>query len=677
MEFSTDKFLFGGDYNPEQWLDRPDILEEDVRMMVKAGVNVVSLGIFSWAEEEPEEGHFEFDWLADIIHNLYDNGIYTILATPSGARPRWLAEKYPEVLRVNERREKLIFGERHNHCLTSEKYREKVAIIDKKLAERFGKDPAVILWHISNEFGGDCHCPSCQKAFQKYVKDKYKTVENLNNAWWTRFWSHNYTSFDQVESPSPIGESSIQGLTLDWKRFVSDTTIDFMNKEVEALRAGGAEQPVTTNMMHDFDGINYGKMGQSLDVISWDSYPTWQDDTKVRIMENYSMTHDFMRCIKDKPFLMMESCTSGTNWQPYSDLKAPGQYTNEAMNAIAHGSESVQIFQIRQGRGSTEKLHGALIDHYGKDDTRVYKECEKLGNSLKDLKELLNTNVDSKIALIYDVENKWAAEGSDGPRNEGLPLRETAFKLYHALCRYGVNCDVIDEDHDISKYKILILPMIYSMRNGLEEKIKTFVENGGTLVMTYWTGITDENDLVHLGGFPHDLCDVAGLRSEEIDSRPDEHENYFVPVSGNELGLTNIWKCTKLFDLVRLTTAVPLMTYGEDFYNGKAALSVNAYGKGKTYYISADGEDGFFTEIMSKICMGAGIMPYLDEMPENIVVSERKNDHATYLFIQNFGDHAEDIYLSETYSEIYPARSDERFSGKLTIPRMGTVILKR
>lgn len=241
MEFSTDKFLFGGDYNPEQWLDRPDILEEDVRMMVKAGVNVVSLGIFSWAEEEPEEGRFELDWLADIIHNLYDNGIYTILATPSGARPRWLAEKYPEVLRVNESRQKLIFGERHNHCLTSEKYRENVAIIDKKLAERFGKDPAVILWHISNEFGGECHCPSCQAAFRKYIQDKYQTVDKLNASWWTKFWSHNYTSFDQVESPSPIGESSIQGLTLDWKRFVSDTTIDFMNKEVEALRAGGAE----------------------------------------------------------------------------------------------------------------------------------------------------------------------------------------------------------------------------------------------------------------------------------------------------------------------------------------------------------------------------------------------------------------------------------------------------
>lgn len=677
MEFNREEFLFGGDYNPEQWLDRPDILEEDIRLMKKAGVNVVSLGIFSWAEEEPEEGVFKFDWLSDIIHNLYDNGIYTILATPSGARPRWLAEKYPEVLRVNERREKTLFGERHNHCLTSQKYREKVSIIDKKLAERFGKDPAVILWHISNEFGGECHCEHCQDAFRKYVKDKYKTVENLNSSWWTRFWSHNYTSFDQVESPSPLGEGSIHGLQIDWRRFSSDMTIDFMQKEIDALREGGATQPVTTNMMHDFDGINYGNMAEHLDVVSWDSYPTWQEDKKVRVMENYSMTHDFMRSLKDKPFLMMESCTNGTNWQDYSDIKAPGQYTNEALNAVMHGSNSVQMFQIRQGRGSVEKFHGALIDHYGKDDTRVYKECEKLGKSLKDLKELIGTTVDSKVALMYDVENRWAAEYAAGPRNAGLPLRETAFKLYHALSRYGVNTDVIDEEHDISKYKVLILPMIYSMRNGLEEKIRTFVENGGILVMTYWSGITDENDLVHLGGFPHGLMDVVGLRSEEIDSRPDDVENEIVPISGNELGLEKTYKCNKLFDLVIPSTATPLMAYGKDFYKGKSALSVNTFGKGKAYYISSDGEYEFFNDVIRKILMADGIMPLLDEVPENIVVSERKNDKDKYLFIQNFAEKSEDIYLSEDYSEIYPARDHEKFSGKLTIPYMGTVILKR
>lgn len=222
----SDRLLFGGDYNPEQWMDEPGILAEDIRLMKKAHVNVVSMGIFSWAEEEPEEGVYQLDWLSDIIHRLYDNGISTILATPSAARPRWLAEKYPEVLRVDASRRRHLYGDRENHCLTSPIYREKVRQIDMKLAERFGKDPAVVLWHISNEFCGECHCNLCQDAFRGWVKKKYKTVDTLNHAYWARFWSHTYDSFDQIESPSPIGENSIQGLSLDWKKYTSDQTIE-------------------------------------------------------------------------------------------------------------------------------------------------------------------------------------------------------------------------------------------------------------------------------------------------------------------------------------------------------------------------------------------------------------------------------------------------------------------
>lgn len=207
----SERFLFGGDYNPEQWIDRPGILDEDIRLMKKAHVNVVSLGIFSWAEEEPEEGVYKLDWLADIIHRLYESGISTILATPSGARQRWLAEKYPEVLRVDAERRRHLFGGRENHCLTSPIYRRKVRQIDLKLAERFGKDPAVILWHVSNEFCGECHCPLCQDAFRSWVRKKYKTVDALNHAYWARFWSHTYDSFDQIESPSPIGEDRYFG----------------------------------------------------------------------------------------------------------------------------------------------------------------------------------------------------------------------------------------------------------------------------------------------------------------------------------------------------------------------------------------------------------------------------------------------------------------------------------
>ena len=272
---SEEILLYGGDYNPEQWLDRPDILQEDIRMFRQAGINTVTVGVFSWAKLEPKEGVYRLDWLAGIIDRLYENGISVVLATPSGARPHWLADRYPEVLRVNERRERALFGRRHNHCLTSPAYREKTAQIDRKLAERFGNHPAVRMWHISNEFGGDCHCPLCQEAFRAWLKKRYQTIENLNDRWCTAFWSHTYDGFDQIESPSGLGENSIMALDLDWKRFVTDQTIDFMEKEICALREAGARQPVTTNLMYDFTGLNYFKLAQKIDLVSWDNYPLW------------------------------------------------------------------------------------------------------------------------------------------------------------------------------------------------------------------------------------------------------------------------------------------------------------------------------------------------------------------------------------------------------------------
>lgn len=231
--------LHGGDYNPEQWLQRPDILEKDIEYFKKAKINTVTMGMFSWAVLEPEEGVYHFEWMQEIIDRMYENGIYVILATPSGARPKWLADKYPEVLRVDANRQRNLFGARHNHCYTSPVYREKIRHLNMELAKRFGEHPGVLMWHISNEYGGTCHCPLCQEEFRRWLKAKYKTIDNLNGSWCTTFWSHTYQNFEQIESPSPRGEMALHGLNLDWKRFVTDRTIDFLQHEVKALRDAG------------------------------------------------------------------------------------------------------------------------------------------------------------------------------------------------------------------------------------------------------------------------------------------------------------------------------------------------------------------------------------------------------------------------------------------------------
>ena len=321
--------LHGGDYNPEQWIDCPKVLEEDIRLMKEAHVNCVSLGIFSWAKLEPEEGEFHFGWLRRIIDHLFENGIYTILATPTGAMPHWMTAKYEEVRQMGPDGVRNLPGRRHNFCYTSPVMRKKMKKINHELSRHLGNHPGVILWHISNEYGGNgsdasCHCPHCQQAFREWLKEKYKTLDNLNHAWWTTFWSHTYTDWSQIHSPVPNGENGLHGLNLDWKRFVSHQIQDFCKEEIHAVLKYSV-LPVTINMMEFFKPLDYFKFAPQLDIISWDSYPEWHSkkdevDTAVRV----AACHTLMRSLKKAPFLLMESTPSIVNWKPVNTQKRPG-----------------------------------------------------------------------------------------------------------------------------------------------------------------------------------------------------------------------------------------------------------------------------------------------------------------------------------------------------------------
>ena len=671
MDFRTDKLLHGGDYNPEQWLKRPDILEKDIDMLEESGCNVVSLGIFSWSTLEPEEGVFHFGWLQEIIDKLYKRGISTILATPSGARPKWMADKYPEVLRVDETRHRALFGFRHNHCYTSPVYREKVHIINKKLAQEVATHPGVILWHISNEYGGECHCPLCQEAFRNWLKEKYRTIENLNDKWCTTFWSHTYNSFDQIESPSKIGETQLHALNLDWKRFVTDQTADFVKWEIKALRDAGAEQPSTINMMYNFTGLNYYKFADVIDFVSWDNYPTWHKEAETVTAMDTGMQHDIMRSIQKKPFYLMESCPSATNWQSVSKLKKPGMLQAASLQAVAHGSDSVLYFQMRQSRGASEKFHGAVIDHYGVSDTRVFREVAKVGVALEKLQEVNGSQNPAEAAVIYDVENRWAVEDAAGPRNAGVFYKETVEKPYQAFRKLGINVDLIDETRSLDGYRVVAAPMVYLLREGWTEKVRNFVKNGGIFLLTYWSGIVDETDLCYLGGTPHDLMDVMGFRSMEIDGLYDGEWNEGIPEPENPLHLERAYRCSHLCELVQPSTAEVLMTYGKDFYDGMPAMTRNVYGKGKAYAVCADFEQGLYDEVCRKLAEEAGVERIVEEVPEGVEVTMREQKDGTrYVFVQNFSRETVEVKLP---IERYPVWQGT-YDG--TIGSWKTIVLK-
>lgn len=668
----TKKILHGGDYNPEQWLSHPEILEQDIAYFKKAHINEVSMGIFSWAMLEPREGEYHFEWMEEIIEKLYQNEISVILATPSGARPKWLADKYPEVLRVDESRHRNLYGLRHNHCYTSPVYREKTRRMNMELAKRFGNHPAVIAWHISNEYGGECHCELCQNEFRNWLKEKYQTIDNLNRAWATTFWSHIYNDFSQVESPSSRGESALHGLNLDWKRFVTDRTVDFAKHEIQAIRDAGSFKPTTVNLMYDYQGLNYHKFADVVDIISWDNYPQWHKKQEYLTAMDDGMQHDIMRSIQRKPFLLMESCPAATNWQPISKLKKPGMLKAASLQAVAHGSDSVLYFQLRQSQGSSEKFHGAVIDHYGGDDTRVFKEVTNLGSDLECLAEITGTETKAKVAVVFDWENRWALEDAQGPRNEGLFYKETVEKSYYAFRKQGLDVDVIDMEQDFSEYQILAAPMLYMFKGDFSERVRQFVADGGQFILTYWSGIVDETDLCYLGGTPHGLLDVLGLRSTEIDALYEDEYNLGIPVVNNEMGLEQTWKCSKLCDLVKVSTADVMAVYGQDFYEGMPTFTKNSYGKGNAYYICADFEQGFYDEVYRKIAEKANIKGPLENIPEGIEVTARYSEDYQYLFVQNFNRHTVEMMLPVEEMEVLLGNYQNASIGSLE-----TVILKR
>lgn len=632
--------MHGGDYNPEQWLDRPDILEEDIRLMKQAGMTSATLGVFSWAVYELREGEFHFDWLKDIMDRLYENGIYTILATPSGARPAWLDEKYPEALRVDSYGVRAHHGVRHNHCMSSPVYREKVRTVTGKLVSHVGNHPGLLMWHISNEFGGECYCPLCVNRFRKYLADKFDhDISKLNHAWWTTFWSHTYNDFSQIEPPYQNGEYSIMGLNLEWKRFTTYNMTDYMKSEISFLREKTPSIPITTNFMTLYGGLDYHVMAKELDVISWDSYAPFHNDYE-SLWDTFAanaFSHAHMRSMKKgTPFMLMESAPGLVNWQPYNKLRRPGIHALESLQAVACGSDTVQYFQWRKGRGSFEQYHGAVVDHLGTNDTRIFKEVAALGRDLSKLTGVSGTLVPSKIAILYDWDIRWAVEDMKGLASSTKRYVETCVGFYKEFLKMGVDPDIISCDHDLQEYDVIVAPMLYLVKAGLGERLARFVKGGGQLLATYLTGYVNADTLCFLGGFPGDgLSEVFGIVSEEIDTLYPSDTNVVLFEDGRK-GTVRDYA-----EVLRVGTASVLGSYTSDYYAGGAAVTVNRYGDGSAYYVAArldmDALRPLFREILKK----AGI-PTLD-LPEGVEYHCRAGEGETYHFYLNTSDHVQTV----------------------------------
>ncbi len=668
--FKNAKIYHGADYNPEQWLEYPEILEKDIELMKQAHCNIMSVGIFSWAKLEPCEGQYDFSWLDEILDKLNKNGIKVFLATPSGARPAWLSQKYPEVLRVWGNRMRALHGGRHNHCNSSPVYRQKVHEIDLKLAERYANHPAVIGWHISNEMQGSCHCELCQKKFREWLKKKYQTLDNLNRAYWSTFWSHTYTDWEQVESPSEMGESMVHALNLDWARFNTELSMDFCKAEIDTVKSVRADLPVTTNFMEYFYDYDYFEYAKILDFVSWDSYPQWHVFKDQEVTPLYTaMNHDLMRSLKGgQPFVLMESTPSLTNWRATSKLKKPGMHILSSIQAMAHGADNIQYFQWRKSRGSSEKFHGAIVDHVGHLETRVGREVCALGEMLEKLGEIAGSRVDAKVAVVFDTVNRWAIDDAQGPRNCDKKYLEVVQDYYKALWKRGVNVDVIDETCSLDKYSIVIAPMTYMVRGDYTSKVASFVKNGGTYVSSFWSGIVNDTDLTFLGGFPGPLKEVLGIWDEEIECLEDD-EKVRVEFEGKDYEATHLCALIHPED-----NTLVKATFKDDFFKGYPALTEHCYGEGKAYYVASRLEDSFIKKLIDRILLDKGIKSPIDNLPYAVSCHTRYNSQYEYLFIGNYSNETTTVCLKDTYDDLL---NGGKLSGQITLESYKVLVLRK
>ncbi|MGC0333758.1 beta-galactosidase [Streptomyces sp. SAI-170] len=652
------RLAFGGDYNPEQWPE--SVWHEDVRLMREAGVSMVSVGIFSWALLEPSPGVYDFAWLDRLFDLLHENDIRVDLGTPTVVPPVWFYRAHPEALPVTADGTRYEFGSRGAICHSNTDYRAAAANIATKLAERYGDHPALAMWHVHNEYGvpvSACYCDSCAGHFRRWLLGTYGTIESLNEAWGTAFWGQRYGDFEEINPPRATPTVGNPAQVLDYRRFADATIRENFLMERDILHRLSPGVPVTTNFMtalSQCDSIDYWAWGREVDIVTNDHYLI-TDGRRTHV--NLAMAADLTRSVAGgAPWILLEHSTSGVNWQARNPAKAPGQMARNSLAHVARGSEGAMFFQWRQSRRGAEKFHSAMVPHGGT-DTRVWREVVELGATLDTLNPVRGTRTVADVAVLWDWQSWWA-QALDWRPSEDHDARERADSFYEALYDRHLTVDFAHPEADLSAYPLVVVPALYLMTKAAGDNLRRYVDQGGTLVVSYFSGIVDEHDAVHEGAYPGVLRDTLGLTVEEFSPLLGGERVRLTGPDGAELD-GDVWT-----EFVVPRGAETVWTYTDGLTAGRPAVTRHRLGEGTAWYISTRlGTDGI-DAVLARAAQDARLAPRT-ELPRDVEVVHRTGEQGSYLFAINHTATEAKVPLDTPGTELL---TGERAAGRLAVP---------
>lgn len=648
-----DALAYGGDYNPEQW-PKP-VWQEDVRLMREAGVTMASIGIFTWSLLEPEPGQYDFGWLDHLLDLLHDNGIRVDLGTPTVVPPAWFYERHPDALPVTREGVRHAFGGRGAICHSSPAYQQAIVSIAEQLGRRYGSHPAVALWHVHNEYGvpvSACYCDNSAAAFRQWLADRYVTVKQLNEAWGTAFWGQSYNSWAQVHPPRLTPTACNPGQQLDWARFTSDALLENFKRERDVLHALSPGIPVTTNFhaaLSQCESLDYWAWAREVDLVTNDHYLVAEAG---RNHINLAMSADITRSLAGgRPWLLLEHSTSAVNWQPRNIAKRPGEMARNSLAHVARGSDGAMFFQWRASRIGTEKFHSAMLPHAGT-ESRIWHEVVQLGRDLGALTPIRGSRVTADIAMLWDWQSWWAQRLEWRPSAD-LDARERADAWYAAAYDRHLTVDFAHPEADLSDYPLVIVPALYAMTETATTNLHRYVKDGGVLVVSCFSGIVDERDVIHPGPHPGALRDVLGLTVEEFTPL---HKSEQVLLDNGTTG--DVWS-----EIITLRGAEAVSSYLDGPGTGRPAVTRHTTGRGSAWYVStclaADGLDTVLSQATEDTELPAR------DLPRDVEVVERVGSEGRYLFAINHTDEDATIPVAEQGTELL---TGESATGQIRVP---------